>query len=411
MQQVRQVEIESIAAGGDGVARADGLVLFIPRTAPNDLATVRFTPKGRFARGTLQSIDRPSSQRVLPRCRHYVADACGGCQVQHLTYDSQLEQKRRIIADTLTRIGKRPTQPPEISRSPNEWEYRSKLTLAIRGSGSGRIAGLHRYDDPSRVFDLRECPITDPRIVALWMQIRKVLHLLPDDPALRASLRASGDALFLVVLGGEAWPTLQEFADAVPALAAIWWQPANGRRSLVIDRRGGASDKPLAAFAQVNPAMADALRAAVMERTRAANPATVVDAYAGDGAIAIGLAKLGVRVTAIELDPDAAKWSAKNLPAGSKSINERVEDCIGDYLPTDVVLLNPPRIGIDERVAASLENLDSKPKKIIYTSCNPATLARDLSRMPSYAIKSLHAFDMFPQTAHVESVCELEPVA
>jgi 23S rRNA (uracil1939-C5)-methyltransferase len=408
MQQVRQVEIESIAAGGDGVARADGLVLFVPRTAPNDLATVRFTTKGRFARGAIQSLDRPSAQRVEPRCRHYVADACGGCQLQHLSYDSQLEQKRRIIADTLTRIGKRKTQPPEISRSPNEWEYRSKLTLAIRGSGSGRIAGLHRYDDPSRVFDLGECPITDPRIVAAWMQIKKVLELLTDDTALRAIVRATGDALSLVVIGGDTWPTLQEFAESVPVLAAIWWQPANGRRSLVIDR--GGSDKPLAAFAQVNPAIANALRAAVLERTRAVNPAAVVDAYAGSGEIAIELAKLGVKVTAIELDPDAAKWSANNLPAGSKSISGRVEDCIGDHLPADVVLLNPPRVGIDERVAASLEKLDSKPKRIIYTSCNPATLARDLSRMPSYAIVSLHAFDMFPQTAHVETVCELEPV-
>jgi 23S rRNA (uracil1939-C5)-methyltransferase len=114
-------------------------------------------------------------------------------------------------------------------------------------------------------------------------------------------------------------------------------------------------------------------------------------------------------VTAIELDPDASEWSASRLTDPSRAIRAKVEDALPGLLPADLVILNPPRAGVDPRVTATLEAEARHVRGVIYVSCDPATLARDLSRLPSYRVESLHAFDMFPQTAHVETVCELRP--
>lgn len=410
MSATRQVEIESIAAGGDGVGRSEGLVLFVPRTAPGDLVSVTFKSKGRFARGMIRSIERASPARVDPPCQHYTRDRCGGCQVQHIEYGVQLAQKQQIVRDAMTRIGKRPVDLPDIVPSPKEWEYRTRLTLAIRTVAGKQIAGLHRYDNPSEVFDLRQCPITDVRVVDAWLEIKQHLHLLPaDDSELRGMVRVSEQGCAFVVMGGSAWSRIGEFADAMKSLVAIWWEPAQGRRQLVIDRRQHA--EPLASFAQVNPSAATLLRNHVISAAKSAEPDTLVDGYAGAGEIAIALAGGGVTVTAIELDGEASAWSAEQMPAGSSAIRGRVEDVLMGELPVDVVLLNPPRTGLDEGVPAILENAEVKPARVVYTSCNPATLARDVARMPGYEIVAMKSFDMFPQTAHVETVCELVPGA
>jgi 23S rRNA (uracil1939-C5)-methyltransferase len=156
--------------------------------------------------------------------------------------------------------------------------------------------------------------------------------------------------------------------------------------------------------------MADIVQACVLGRARSYQPQSVVDAYAGAGDSAVALSGEGVTVTAIELDPDATEWSASRLQAPSRAVQARVEDALPATLPADVVILNPPRAGVDARVAAILEEHARGIRGVIYVSCNPATLARDLSRLPSYTIESVHGFDMFPQTAHVETVCELRPI-
>ncbi|MBA2686706.1 MAG: class I SAM-dependent RNA methyltransferase [Gemmatimonadaceae bacterium] len=410
MSATKQVEIESIAAGGDGVGRSDGLVLFVPRTAPGDLVSVNFKSKGRFARGVVRSIDRASSARVDPPCPHYTRDRCGGCQIQHIEYGVQLAQKQQIVRDAMTRIGKRTVELPEIVGSPKEWEYRTKLTLAIRTVAGKQIAGLHRYDNPAEVFDLRQCPITDVRIVDAWLEIKQHLDLLPtDDAELRGMVRVSEQGCAFVVIGGNQWSTIGEFADAMKSLIAIWWEPIAGRRQLVIDRRHHT--EPLASFTQVNPTAATLLRNHVISAAKATQPGTLIDGYSGSGEVAIQLASDGVKVTAIELDADASAWSAEHMPGGSVAIRGRVEDVLMGELPADVVLLNPPRTGLDEGVPAILENAERKPKRVVYTSCNPATLARDVARMPGYEIAAMKSFDMFPQTAHVETVCELVPSA
>jgi 23S rRNA (uracil1939-C5)-methyltransferase len=161
----------------------------------------------------------------------------------------------------------------------------------------------------------------------------------------------------------------------------------------------------------VNAEMAEILGEYVLERALALSPRAAVDAYAGAGRTAALLGEAGVEVTAIELDRDASEWSSSILRPPSRAVQGRVEDILPGVLPADLVILNPPRAGVDARVTETLEANASHIRGLIYVSCNPATLARDVSRLPSYGIETVRAFDMFPQTAHVETVCELRPLA
>lgn len=404
------VSIDSIAAGGDGVGRTEGLVVFTPRTAPGDVVVADISAKGRFARGKLRDVVTPSPLRIEPPCPHYTRDKCGGCQLQHMNYyDGQLSAKRTIIQDSLQRIGKRTLDVPPIVRSPKEWRYRNKLTLAMRRRGARWIAGLHPYDDPVRVFALSDCPITDSLVVAAWREIMNADALLPDAIELRGSVRRSSGGPTFVLSGGRRWSEWERFAAAAPSIAALWWEPVDEERRLLFDKRSDRS--PSASFGQVNAEMAEILRGYVLSRVLDQEPRTVVDAYSGAGHAAIELAEKGVAVTAIELDRDASQWAAERLAPPSRSITARVEDALPGVLPADVVILNPPRAGVDERVTATLELEVDHLRAVVYVSCNPATLARDLARMPNYRIETLQAFDMFPQTAHVETVCVLRPTS
>jgi 23S rRNA (uracil1939-C5)-methyltransferase len=212
-----------------------------------------------------------------------------------------------------------------------------------------------------------------------------------------------------VLEGGQRWERSAELFDRAPALAAIWWIAEGGRRRLLHSR--GAEQPPGASFAQVNADVAAELRLHVIERVLSHSPALVIDAYAGLGDVAIALAGRGIRVTAIEMDRDASAWTAARLTSESRALAGRVEDRLPEALPADVLLLNPPRAGVEERVTRLLEETAPRPRAVIYVSCDPATLARDLRRLPGYRVVSLVAFDMFPQTAHVETVCELAPEA
>lgn len=402
------VSIESIAAGGDGVARTNGVVVFVPRSAPGDVVRVRLDPRKRFARGGIEEILTASPDRVDPLCYHYRVDRCGGCQLQHMHYAAQVEAKRGIIRDSLSRIGKRAIDLPAVEPSPEQWRYRRKLTLAIRRErgDDGWVIGLHPYDDPVGVFQLADCPITHEQVLRVWRQVMEARRYYPPADELRAAVQLVDDGASIVMEGGNAWPKRSEFFDAVRLATSLWWRPAHRARMLVAERGrtfGSAS------FAQVNPTVGARLHAWVLERARAYEPRRVVDAYAGSGATAVPLAADGAKVTAIELDKDAVARCASLLPQGSEAIAARVEDVIARVLPADVVLVNPPRTGVHETVTKVLNSLETPPRAVIYVSCDPATLGRDLARMPRYRIAGVRAFDMFPQTAHVETVCELVP--
>lgn len=399
------VRVESIAAGGDGIGRLDGLAVFIPRTAPGELVEADIRPQGRMARGRLLRVVEPSPARVEPACRHYDGDHCGGCQLQHVSMEAQLAAKQRIVQDAFVRIARRDVGLPTIVPSGSPWEYRSRLTLTMRWLRGNWVMGLHAFDDINRVFDLLECPITDASVVAAWNDVRRAARFLPRASELRGTIRRVGTELALVLEGGTTWPSARDFAAALPALHVIRWLPDQGPARVIVDHR--VSGAPEESFDQVNPPVAVAARAELVARALAISPRTAIDAYAGLGAAARSLAERGVSVTAIEVDASASRFAAGHLPEGSRAIAARVEDVLSKYLPADVVILNPPRAGVDAKVTQLLEK--TPPPLVLYMSCDPATLARDVSRLPTYRVNSLRAYDMFPQTAHVEVVCELVP--
>ncbi|MGI8842824.1 MAG: class I SAM-dependent RNA methyltransferase [Gemmatimonadaceae bacterium] len=415
---IADLDITAIAAGGAGVARHEGLVVFVPRTAPGDRVRAEIVPKGRFAQGRLREVTRASPKRIRPPCTHYERDRCGGCQLQHLTYDAQREAKGLIVRDALLRIGNRGVEVPYVHASPREWRYRNKLTLALRRSGETWIAGLHPYDAPGRIFPLEECPITEDAVVALWHAIMAASRWLPHESELRGAVRISDAGTSFVLEGGRRWAHHAQFFAAVSELGTLWWIPRGEERRLM-QSRGDFGPTP--AFAQVNPGVADKLRDYVIERVMAHRPASVIEAYAGEGELAVALHARGVEVTTIEIDGESVERTRASLPAGTRVMKGRVEEQLHSALPADAVILNPPRNGLHQRVTDLLSTAllggESRPHPasraphpaLFYISCDAATLSRDLRRLPNYQIASLVAFDMFPQTAHVETVCELVP--
>lgn len=426
------VTVESIAAGGDGVARADGLVVFLPRTAPGDRGTASVTAGKSFGRGRMLVLEHPSPVRVEPPCAHYEGDSCGGCQLQHMQYAAQLDAKRRIVADSFARIARREVEVPHVMQNGGPWRYRTKLTLALRRRTGGEqpregslapphspwVAGLRPYDDPAAVFQLHDCPISSEQLVDHWRAVLQAGHLLPDAPELRVSARLTSPGLALVVQGGIRWGNSRDFAASIPGLSELWWA-AEGHDPVLL--HGGTAGttaelpdesldmEPGSSFAQVNDAVAESVREWVLRLALSRDPRTAVDAYSGTGVYAARLAAAGVRVIAIERDQAAAAFARCTLPSPSQSVEAAVEVALPGALPADVVIVNPPRGGLHPRVAEVLSREEGRPAHLIYVSCNPATLARDTARLHGWRIASVQPFDMFPQTAHVEVVCEFVP--
>ncbi|MGQ0765457.1 MAG: class I SAM-dependent RNA methyltransferase [Gemmatimonadota bacterium] len=416
MTEIATLRIDSIAAGGAGTGRLDGLAVFMHRTAPGDLVRAEIRRKGRFATGKLLEVMEPSRERVEPGCPHYLKDNCGGCQLQHIGYDHQLRAKQRIVGDALRRIGGSAAIADEVKPAPQPWRYRNKLTLTMRprrsreartGAKSGWVIGMRPIDDPSALFHVHDCPITNELVMESWSEVRGASQLLPEAASLRGVVRSGSRGRTLELEGGRSWDAAADFADACPSIKAIVWRNDQGIRTLVRETRPDSSEATWS-FEQVNPPVASLLDDYVVETVLAARPRTAIDAYSGRGKTSGRLAKAGIAVTAVELDGDAVRAAVAALP-DARVVQARVEDVIGDLLPVDLVILNPPRTGVDSRVTAALERAQPRPSLVVYVSCDAATLARDIARLPSWRVREVRPYDMFPQTAHVETVCVLEP--
>lgn len=408
MTELLTLDIDSIAAGGDGVGRHDGLAVFVPRTAPGDRVVARVERQKRFARGRVERVERPAAVRVEPKCPHYMGDDCGGCQLQHIGIEAQRAAKRTIVSDALRRIGHRTVLAPTMHAAPSAWRYRHRISVTMRRRGDTWVGGFHAAADPGRVFELDDCWIADVRVMELWRAVRAAADTLPVAGEVRVSVRAGESGNSVLVEGGDAWPASDAFLAAMPTATGVWWAPDGGRRRRV---DAGTVMPAGASFAQVNPPVADALLRLVREHVAARNPRTVLDAYAGNGDLAAALHGLGIAVTAVEMDEEASAESARRLAAPSRAITARVEDVVASLLPADVVVINPPRTGVDATVARAIESAVGTTRAVVYVSCDPATLGRDLMRTPSWRVAALDAFDMFPQTAHVETVALLVPGA
>ena len=400
------VRIRAIAAGGDGVGSlSDGRTLFIPRSAPGDL----LEPSGirlskRFARARVGRLLEGSPDRAEPRCPHYDGDDCGGCQVQHLNSAAQRDAKGRIVADALTRIGGLATPSITVEPSDREWEYRAKISLAVKG----RRIGYHRVGRPDQVFDLIRCHIARPELMRLWTALRANRNLLPAN-AERITLRVDrrgGRHAIVHVAGTRVWETAREMGRALVSAgtaATLWWHPEGGAARAVA---GAAEAYPAMVFEQIHPEMGDRVRAAAVAALGVVSSRHVWDLYAGIGETTRAVAGLGASVTSVEVDRRAvAIAEAQGPAAGIRRIAGRVEDELDRLDAADAVVVNPPRTGLGQPVTDRLSL--RPPARLVYVSCDPATLARDVARLePVYRVTGVRAFDLFPQTAHVETLLE-----
>ena len=415
MSETATLTIERVAAGGDGIARHDGMVVFVPRALPGDVVSVALTRQRTFARGRVIERLMASPDREPAPCPHYEGDRCGGCQLQGLQYSAQLAIKGELVRDALARIGKQVVGSIHVTASPSPWHYRNSLTLALqrdRLRPSGWMAGMHVAGDPTRLFALHECLLAMPEVMNGWRALLHSAEHLPRSMALRVTIRLlSSGGLALTVEGGSQWKqsSIDALVVGVPALHAIWWVRDDEVRMLRFDKR--TVDETGASFAQVNPAVAALLRDCVVAQVEALSPDSVVDAYAGSGALAVRLTRAGRRITAIELDSESSAVAGNALRGNSEArvLTGRVEHLLPHGLPATVVVLNPPRAGVDATVPAMIAAPTSNVRRVVYVSCDPATLARDINRFGAgWRVAAVESFDMFPQTSHIETVCTID---
>lgn len=418
-----RVTIESIAAGGAGVARLrDGRVAFVARTAPGDVVDVQVVEqKRRYVRAEpLRVIDASAQRREAP-CPYYAR--CGGCTIEHMQYAAQLEAKRTIVRDALRRIGGVDVDVPPVEPSPAEFRYRNRVSFALRRIGAYRVvAGFHDRLRADRVLDMDgACLLPEPAVAAGWNALRagwgRNASRLPSGDRLRLTLRGTAaGALTLLVEGGYGAGNAAELLDEVPALRSVWQRRLPDEPALLLagadhveeDWHGEHVLLGGAVFLQVNRATARALEAHVLERVAPRSGMRVVDAYCGVALHARRCARAGAEVAGIELDPHATADARRALP-DARIVQARVEDALPELLPADVVIVNPPRAGLAAEAAAALTA--RPPERLVYVSCDPATLARDAHRMaPALRLGGVQCFDMFPQTTHVETVAEFECV-
>jgi tRNA/tmRNA/rRNA uracil-C5-methylase (TrmA/RlmC/RlmD family) len=382
------VEVTAFAAGGEGVAReASGRVLFVRGGVPGDRARVRVVEvHKRFARAEIAELVRASALRVPPSCR--VHGECGGCGWQHVAYAAQLEAKRSILQDALARgAGVKPdalAAPLELTPSPEPYGTRTRARLLFR---HGRVG--YRRGHSHELVATSECPILAPPLA------RALAQLAASPPPGSGELAlACGDDGAASVSGARA-----------PGFTAraIWLSAPGGEVAI---SPGGFFQ----AHATLRGALADAVLASAGRGERA------LELHAGAGFFTLGLAARFGELVAVESDPRAAADLRANLARAARTnvrvLAQRAARALRSaevaQLAPEVVVLDPPRTGIGASEAAALARLGAR--RVVYVSCDPATLARDLRTLlaSGYALASCRGFDLFPQTPHLEALALLD---
>jgi 23S rRNA (uracil1939-C5)-methyltransferase len=421
MPDTEQLKIETIVAGGDGLARhPDGYVVFVPRTVPGELVEVEYTEiHKQWRRARAVRLLESSPTRRDPSCPHYAR--CGGCQLQHVAYEAQLPIKAAVVADSLRRIGKIEIEPPDTAASPQEFGYRNRISLVLKSGGDGFRIGYHAFDDPSEIIEIASCPLAEKPInlvlgslAETWNRLKE--HM-PSGRELRLTFRVNANGDVGLAIEGSSNPGEPEkLLEAIDGLVSIWLLDRRGdivnyAGEQMLDEEWGDYVLPLAgtAFIQVNRDVATLIDAYVLDRSGDVTANKIIDAYCGFGLRAFDLARNGALVIGIDQDRHAIR-AGKNFIVetglSARFVCGGVERELKKQLPADLVILNPPRRGLASPVVDTL--LRSKVNHIIYISCDPATLARDIKGLSGrYELQSLQTFDLFPQTAHVETVAVL----
>lgn len=416
----RVLRVESVAHGGDGVAREpDGRVVFVPRTAPGDVVRARLTEeRDSYARARVEEVVTPSPRRREPPCPLY--DGCGGCQLQHLETGAEVAAKGEAVGDALERIGDRPASVEGPVAVGPRLGYRNRVTFTLRRGDGEVAAGYHRWDEPARLLDVDECPLAEPAVREAWTQLRHAWGAgagrLPGKGELRLTLRgtADGEVGLLVEGGEERWPGDPEsLVGGCDRLVAYHWRPSDGgrRRMAGAERlserwRGRDVEVGPESFLQVNREVADAMEEHLDRGLGDREGRRLLDLYAGVGLRAVRWAEAGADAAACEVEDEAVADGRRAAEAAGVEVDfrgGRVERALPELLPADDVVANPPRRGLSEEVCEELA--DSNADRIAYVSCDPATLARDVERIgDAWRVGTVQPFDAFPQTAHVETI-------
>ena len=388
-----EVVIERILPGGLGLAHADSRTVMVGLAAPGDRLRVRVDRlKGNVAFASIVEVLEPASVRVEPPCPYF--GRCGGCNFQQLSYQAQLEAKIEIIRDCLRRIAAIDDVPPfEITAAPNEWHYRARAQWQY--ASVRRWLGY--FEANSRdVCDVAECAVLVPELQRELEVLRQRVKQsdLPDDARyFRAVVGDEGVSVAADVRS----PRVSEGKHSGQAIEII--------RTIAGERYHLNANSFFQTNLDLVPALIDSALAGVRGET-------AIELYSGVGLFTVPLARRFENVIAVEDDAAASDFARRNLAEAGLNNTDLVNQDVGDWLDCcegdiDFLLLDPPRTGAESRVISGIIRL--KPKHICYVSCDPATLARDLKKLIAggYSINSIQAFDMFPQTHHVETVVHL----
>jgi 23S rRNA (uracil1939-C5)-methyltransferase len=392
---VIEVTTERLAYGGDAIARHEGLAVFIPFAAAAERLRVRIVERKRnYARAVIEEVLAAAPSRRAAPCSHF--GDCGGCQLQHLTYEAQLEAKAGFVRDALERVGKI-EWPREINvLHAAEFGYRSRAQVKIEPDSpqkhGSRSIGFNRTGLHS-VCDVSVCPVLAPDLQATLESLRAFISGSPQWDLTEIEM-AAGD-------GGVA---------VEPRLAGL---PAG---PLERHAQGSVYRFSPSTFFQVNALLLESL---ISEAIGECSGALAIDLYAGVGLFTVGLARRFEKVIGVESDTRAADFARQNVLANGlmnvQFYNARAEHWLKEFIerqktkkspPPEMVLLDPPRAGAAEAV---IQIAELKPQRVSYVSCDPPTLARDLRRLidSGFELERVTAIDLFPQTYHVETVAML----
>lgn len=438
------IKIHGLGSSGEGVGKLDELIIFVEGALPNeDIVAEIVTRKKNYAVGRLIEVVKPSAERVEPFCPLY--KNCGGCQLQHMSYPAQLRWKRQQVVDALEHIGKlEGVEVFETLGMKNPLRYRNKMQFPVGRSNTGLIVGCYARGSHN-IIDTASCLIQNAgndKILAAVKKVAAQFNLPPyNEDTHKGFLRhvmgrvgCNGELMIVLVTATKNFPNEKNFVRALrrelPEVTSIQQNVQTYHNNVILgrdtkilygkatihDEIGGLKFNISArSFFQVNTAQAEVLYQTALNFAELRGHETVIDAYCGTGTIGLFTARRARRVIGVEIVSSAVADAKKN----SRENNIRnAEFIVGDtvkVLPhlvetgthADVVIVDPPRAGCDKKVLKTFAAM--KPEKIIYVSCNPATLARDLSLLDElgYHTKKIQPVDMFPFTSHIESVAQV----
>lgn len=441
------VTFEDLTHEGAGVAKIEGFPVFVPNALPDEQGKIKVTRvKKGFAFGRLMELTKESQHRQDAPCPIY--KQCGGCQIQHMSYEGQLLFKQKQVKDVLERIGKldmsRVKVHPVLGME-DPWNYRNKAQVPVGEREGGLVAGFYQQRT-HEIIDMEKCLIQQSENDEVVQAVKDICNAFGikayNEERHKGWLRhvmvrygmATGEMMVVFVTRTADFPQKQQVIEQIiarfPHVRSIV-QNVNSKKTNVIfgdettvlwgeeyiyDTIGDIKFAISArSFYQVNPAQTKVLYDKALEYAELQGEETVIDAYCGIGTISLFLAQKAGRVYGVEIVPEAIEDAKRN--ADLNGINN-VEFAVGEAetvipnwykegIKADTLVVDPPRKGCDEALLDTI--LKMKPNRVVYVSCNPGTLARDLRILEDggYVTEEVQPVDMFPHTSHVECVASL----